>query len=409
MDSPATILVYGPAEQCQPLLEELGSSAQWVSDPYELLERLGRRPGSVLVALAGEDLPQVAQAARRLEAASVLAVAGVACEPQLRAMPEGLLDDYFIYPLNAGDIDSIKAAAGKPAAAAPPGRYVADAPASRGEPAAPLAPRDIAALVRQATGTAALEEALAHMVRERLGCQGRWVDSAVVASADAVLLEMPAAGRTLVSQSAPGAAAAGLETLQQCLPALLENSQRIESLHRLAITDHLTGAYNRRYFYHLTDNILLRARQKGFRVTLLLFDIDDFKQYNQQYGHAGGDEILREIAMLMKRTSRSHDVVARIGGDEFAILFWDNEPPRSSDSKPLEEAVALADRFRQAVSNHLFPNLGPEAQGRLTISGGLASFPSGGDTCRQLLRTADQALRAAKRSGKNAIHLIGKE
>jgi diguanylate cyclase (GGDEF)-like protein len=187
------------------------------------------------------------------------------------------------------------------------------------------------------------------------------------------------------------------------------SARRTEALHKLAITDHLTGAYNRRHFYHITDHILRQAKASQFRVTLLLYDIDNFKHYNETYGHAAGDEILRDTAMLMKRTSRSHDVVARIGGDEFAVLFWDVEAPRRPQSKPLEDFFMLAERFRLAVSSHSFASLGPEAQGVLTISGGLANFPADGDSCRQLLRAADHALRNIKRSGKNGIQLIGGE
>ena len=187
----------------------------------------------------------------------------------------------------------------------------------------------------------------------------------------------------------------------------MATARRTQSLHRLAITDHLTGAYNRRYFYHATDRILARAGANSFRVTLLLFDIDDFKRYNDAYGHAAGDEILRETTRLIRRTTRSHDVVARIGGDEFAVLFWDPAEPRHPNSKSPDTAYMVAERFRAAVSRHEFPSLGPEARGALTISGGLATFPAGGRTCRELLRTADGALRGVKKTGKNAFRLIG--
>ena len=107
----------------------------------------------------------------------------------------------------------------------------------------------------------------------------------------------------------------------------------------------------------------------------------------------------------MKKTSRVHDIIARIGGDEFAILFWDPDQPREPDSRPLETANALADRFRQAVTSHEFPSLGAEARGAVTISGGMAGFPADGDTCRDLLRAADGALKKAKKAGKNSIQI----
>ena len=109
----------------------------------------------------------------------------------------------------------------------------------------------------------------------------------------------------------------------------------------------------------------------------------------------------------MERTTRSRDVVARIGGDEFAVLFWDAEPPRRPDSHHPESAFALTNRFAEAVAKHEFPSLGPEAKGVLTISGGLATYPWDGHTCRELLRHADQALRQAKLAGKNAIRIVG--
>jgi len=109
----------------------------------------------------------------------------------------------------------------------------------------------------------------------------------------------------------------------------------------------------------------------------------------------------------MKGVTRSHDIVARIGGDEFAVLFWDAGRPRTPGSKMPEDAFVLADRFRKAVEDHAFGSLGSEARGVLTISGGLATFGRDGRTCRELLRKADEALRESKRTGKNSITLIG--
>ncbi len=97
----------------------------------------------------------------------------------------------------------------------------------------------------------------------------------------------------------------------------------------LAITDELTGLYNGRYFRHFLSRIIERGRAMRFPVTLLLFDIDDFKKYNDKFGHGVGDEILSQTATLMRRCCRDHDLVARIGGDEFAVVFWEKEGPRS--------------------------------------------------------------------------------
>jgi diguanylate cyclase (GGDEF)-like protein len=202
-------------------------------------------------------------------------------------------------------------------------------------------------------------------------------------------------------------ASALLAAVERCLPALAAAARRSESLRRLAITDQLTGLYNRRYFYMATDRILAQEAKRGARAALLLYDIDDFKRYNETFGYAVGDEVLRQTAAMMKSISRSHDVVARIGGEEFAVLFWDPHGPRTAASQPLRTAYDLSERFRRAVANRQYPMLGPQAVGTLTISGGLALFPRDGQTVRDLLRSADKALKSAKHSGKNGIRIIG--
>ena len=256
--------------------------------------------------------------------------------------------------------------------------------------------------------------ARANARRFSTGVSKKWSDAdRMPAGVRPLLLAANDAPRVLVPQRGPisldDEARGFLETVQNCLPALLATAQRTESLHRLAITDHLTGAYNRRYFYHVTDRILRRADAGNYRAMLFLYDIDNFKRYNDTYGHGAGDEILRETAKLMRQTSRTQDIVARIGGDEFAVLFWDPENPRRHDSQPLRDAFALAVRFRKAVCEHSFASLGPEATGALTISGGMARFPGDGPTCRELLRKADRALKEAKNGGKNVIRLVGRD
>lgn len=192
--------------------------------------------------------------------------------------------------------------------------------------------------------------------------------------------------------------------------------RRLRHLERLATTDDLTGLKNRRYILEFARQILDRARRTRGRVTILMFDIDNFKHYNDVYGHMTGDEILRQAAILMRRCCRAHDVVGRIGGDEFVVVFWD-DPHRVSGGVPRErrstaaehptEAISVAKRFQQALGNADLHLLGPKGEGVLTISGGLASFPRDGSTPDQLFDCADQALLDAKRSGKNRIYLVG--
>ncbi len=178
---------------------------------------------------------------------------------------------------------------------------------------------------------------------------------------------------------------------------------QLTELRDLALRDELTGIWNRRYFNRFLQRILDKAANDRSQVTLLVFDIDDFKLYNDKYGHGTGDEVLREAARLMLSVVREHDVVARIGGDEFAVIFWDNEKPRKPNSEHPNDVVTAARRFQDAICSHRFPKLMDKAIGRLTVSGGLASFPWDGRTPDELLARADAMALQSKRQGKNAI------
>ena len=191
--------------------------------------------------------------------------------------------------------------------------------------------------------------------------------------------------------------------------------QRHNGLQKLAITDELTGLYNGRYFRHYLNRIVDKARSMRFPVTLLLFDIDNFKRYNDQFGHGVGDEILRQTAALMKRCVRDHDLVARISGDEFAVVFWEKEGPRQSmhqgggiPGRPPSEPRQILERFRRLLATKDFKGLGPAGLGSLTISGGLASLMWDGNDVDSLIEAADKKLMfGAKKAGKNTIQLVG--
>ena len=375
------------------------------ADPYDALVAMGRRRWSaVLLTAPRPEFAVLCRAARRLLTESrIFALCGPASEAEVRPLAGDVLDDYFIYPPSRADISRLREAA---LCKAP--EQVSKRVQKRGQ----ISPSDLAQLVDASSSVRSLEARLVDMVGWHVSARLQWLDAAEApARAKPLLtLDVGQVRRVLVpvdGRAVPQAPVGLLSALAGCLPSLVASVRRTESLHRLAVIDHLTEAYNRRYFYHLTDQILLRAAQRNLRASLLLFDIDNFKHYNDTYGHASGDEILKQIAALMKGVTRSHDVVARIGGDEFAVLFWDEGQPRAPDSKMPENAFVLADRFRKAVQKHAFPSLGPEATGTLTISGGLATFGRDGRTCRELLRKADQALRASKESGKNSITLIG--
>ncbi|MHC4622710.1 MAG: GGDEF domain-containing protein [Planctomycetota bacterium] len=205
-----------------------------------------------------------------------------------------------------------------------------------------------------------------------------------------------------------------IETVAPVAPDLV---RRIRQLEKLATEDDLTGLKNRRYIWEFSRQIIERAKNEGRRVTLLLFDVDNLKSYNDVYGHAAGDEILKQAAVLVGRCCRQHDVIGRIGGDEFAVVFWDGPQakpagPESERRSPTaehpKEAIFIAKRFQRELKKAQLPLLGPQGRGVLTISGALASFPRDGATIEQIYRRADRALLEAKRSGKNKIYLVGR-
>jgi diguanylate cyclase (GGDEF)-like protein len=199
-----------------------------------------------------------------------------------------------------------------------------------------------------------------------------------------------------------------------------EIEKKIKLLEKMATEDDLTGLKNRRYIWEFCRQIIERASKENGRVTLLVFDIDNFKHYNDAYGHSVGDEVLKQAAVLMQRCCRSHDVVGRIGGAEFAVVFWDqankketavSDERRSAIADHPTEAIFIAKRFiRELEKSELTPlaGLGLAGKGVLTISGGLASYPRDGSTIQEVFQQADQALLDAKRSGKNRIYLVGR-
>ncbi len=177
------------------------------------------------------------------------------------------------------------------------------------------------------------------------------------------------------------------------------------ALRTAATIDDLTGAYNRRYFDRFMAAALDQAHKNRHALTLLVFDIDDFKVFNDRYGHGAGDEILRETVRLLRSVIRPTDRVCRIGGDEFAVIFHEPAGPRDPGSKPPEDVSRIAQRFQQQIREHRFPKLGDCAPGTLTVSGGIATFPWDGRTVTELLERADQFALESKRAGKNAIRI----
>lgn len=174
-------------------------------------------------------------------------------------------------------------------------------------------------------------------------------------------------------------------------------------LREAAFADPLTGAHNRRYFDQFLGMAMEEARKERRGVTLLMFDIDNFKQFNESHGHSAGDDILRETVRLLRSVIRPTDKVCRIGGDEFAVIFYEPTGPRTPSSRPPNDVHQIAHRFQREIAEQKFPKLGRDAPGTLTISGGLATYPWDGMTAEALLARADELAMQSKRSGKNCI------
>ena len=275
-------------------------------------------------------------------------------------------------------------------------------------------------------GVAAIAERIAPTLRLSLQSAQATVDGAgpgrVVLSHVVSHAASPVA-RLLLDAPDTADPAAARHLLAQ-ITALCGKAAAIDDRHarlqKLAITDDLTGVYNARYFKHSLARMCEKAKAKRFPVTLLLFDLDNFKRYNDLFGHGVGDEILKQTAALMKRCCRDHDLVARISGDEFAVVFWEKEGPRqprepagAPPARLPQTPLAIADRFRKLLHGKAMEELnalGPGGKGVLTVSGGMAVFPYDARTPEELIQAADQALMfGAKKAGKNNIYLVGDE
>ncbi|HEX8435216.1 diguanylate cyclase [Archangium sp.] len=169
---------------------------------------------------------------------------------------------------------------------------------------------------------------------------------------------------------------------------------RVNSLERLSITDGLTQVHNHRYFQDRLREEFRRAQRYDDPLSLILVDLDHFKNFNDEHGHQVGDTVLCDVAAALQRSVRETDLLARYGGEEFAILL-----PRT----PLAGALTVAERVWREVGAL---RTGPERLLAVTASLGIASFPHQAvNSPEQLVRSADQALYRAKSEGRNRICL----
>ena len=169
---------------------------------------------------------------------------------------------------------------------------------------------------------------------------------------------------------------------------------KLNAIQDTANRDGLTGVFNKRYFQERIASEIRRAERDGTGVSLLLLDIDEFKNYNDTNGHVAGDEVLTKVGQLLRGSIREDDVVARYGGEEFVVLY-------PGATKAL--AYRLAQGLRRAIESYPFPGGEHQPLGSVTISGGVASYPHDATGEVELIRSADEALYQAKNAGRNRI------
>ena len=174
----------------------------------------------------------------------------------------------------------------------------------------------------------------------------------------------------------------------------LHNALLHEELERLSVTDRLTELYNHGYFQQRLEEELERASRFGRTLSLIMLDIDDFKKFNDRWGHPRGDTVLRAVSAVIRQNLREIDVAARYGGEEFIVVL-----PETDEAG----ALAVAERIRRSMADHEFDAGNGAPVVRQTVSLGVATYPVHGVTAPRLVEAVDAAMYEAKRRGKNQV------
>jgi diguanylate cyclase len=188
------------------------------------------------------------------------------------------------------------------------------------------------------------------------------------------------------------------KTLEASLSASKEEIERLqESLAAVrseSFTDQLTGLSNRKFFDVALTNAITEAKEKREPLSLMMADVDFFKQFNDKFGHQIGDQVLRLVSNSLKQNVKTEDIAARYGGEEFVIAL---------PNKPLRQALSVGDQIRRAImAKELVKRTSGERLGRVTISIGVALLRAD-DTAQSLIERADDCLYTAKRKGRNLV------
>lgn len=182
--------------------------------------------------------------------------------------------------------------------------------------------------------------------------------------------------------------------LADLLSMALQNAIHLDPSRDGKWVDQLTGGTNRLYFQQRFESEIRRTGNYRHALALFMFDIDEFKKINDTYGHQAGDVVIKKMAELVRKNTRSSDLVGRYGGDEFMVLIT---------STTEEQAAAIADKLRELIATTDIAIPGTEVPVRITVSGGLAMFPTHGQSTIELFRAADEALYESKHQGRNRI------
>jgi len=205
------------------------------------------------------------------------------------------------------------------------------------------------------------------------------------------LIKVPAAAFSELLRRRPDI----LEELYRVQVARVRDLTReVTRSHRRAITDTLTHLYNVGFFRERLDIELDRARETGDQLSVVFFDIDHFKHYNDTNGHEEGNVVLEALAGIMKGVGRRGDILARYGGEEFVALLYGADQ---------DEAARFAESVREAVETQRFRGGEKQPLGRVTMSAGVATFPDDADDDQALIEAADRNLYRAKDGGRNRV------
>jgi len=183
-----------------------------------------------------------------------------------------------------------------------------------------------------------------------------------------------------------------LNFLSNVLNVSLKNITQYKKLEELSYTDSLSGLYNHRYFVKRLCEEIFRAKRYQRKLAFVIFDIDEFKIYNDSFGHQSGDQIITQLGELILKVVRSIDIVCRYGGDEFCIIMPETDQ---------EECLKFIERLRKSIQHHPFVDEFLQTEHHLTVSAGAAIYPQHARTVEKLIYGADMALLNAKNSGKN--------